>query len=139
MNVSAVGRTLTIQIAGAPSAQPGTVRTLQLHVASRNGRTTVRIYEHLAGVAGAWFGGILSVFGGGAGALVAGVTATATHSPAIVVGTLAAWVATVYVAARKLYGRSARKRDAELCDIFRKVVARAQDVIEHKCDPRRLR
>lgn len=139
VNVSAVGRTLTINTSIAQGRQMGKVRALQLHLASRNGRTQVRIYEDLTNTATQWFGGLLPGLGLGFGALVGGLTSNATHSPPIVVAAIATWVATIYFAARKIYGRSARTRDAQLRDILKRVVGRAQELIEEQREPRRLR
>lgn len=139
VNVSAVGRTLTINTATSQGRQMGTVRALQLHLASRNGRTQVRIYEDLTNTATQWFGGLFPGLGMGLGALVGGLTANATHSPPIVIAAIAAWVVTAYFAARKIYGRSARRRDAQLRDILKRVVGRAQELIEQHREPQRLR
>ena len=68
--VSAVGRTLTMTTSAARAAQGGMVRTLQLTVAVRNGRTVVRAFEDITGVAGGLYGGM----GAGLGVAIGSVT-----------------------------------------------------------------
>ena len=68
--VNAVGRTLTMTTSAARAAQGGMVRTLQLTVAVRNGRTVVRAFEDITGVAGALYGGM----GAGLGVAIGSVT-----------------------------------------------------------------
>ena len=68
--VNAVGRTLTMTTSAARAAQGGMVRTLQLTVAVRNGRTVVRAFEDITGVAGGLYGGV----GAGLGVAIGSVT-----------------------------------------------------------------
>jgi hypothetical protein len=68
--VNAVGRTLTMTTSAARAAQGGMVRTLQLTVAVRNGRTVVRAFEDITGVAGGLYGGM----GAGLGVAIGSVT-----------------------------------------------------------------
>jgi serine/threonine-protein kinase len=68
--VNAVGRTLTMTTGAARAGQGGMVRTLQLTVAVRNGRTVVRAYEDITGVAGGLYGGL----GAGLGVAIGSVT-----------------------------------------------------------------
>jgi len=68
--VNAVGRTLTMTTSAARAAQGGMVRTLQLTVAVRNGRTVVRAFEDITGVAGGLYAGV----GAGLGVAIGSVT-----------------------------------------------------------------
>ncbi len=56
--VSVVGRTLAISIGAAGQTRNGTVRLLQITVGARNGRTTIRAFEDITGLAGGLYGGI---------------------------------------------------------------------------------
>jgi serine/threonine-protein kinase len=130
VNVSAVGRSLTINTASAAGRQQfGSARSLQLHLASRNGRTQVRIYEDLTNSAGQWFIGLGVGAGVGTSALVGGLAGGLTHSGPIVVGAIGMWIATVFSTCRAIFGRTVRKRDLELQDILRRVIARAEQVL----------
>jgi hypothetical protein len=81
--VNAVGRTLTMTTSAARAAQGGMVRTLQLTVAVRNGRTVVRAFEDMTGVAGALYGGM----GAGLGVAIGSVTmAVLSKSAGAIVG-----------------------------------------------------
>ena len=139
VNVSAVGRSLTINTASAAGRQNfGPVRSLQLHLASRHGRTQVRIYEDLTTAAGQWFVGLGVGAGTGLSALIGGLTAATTHSPPLVVGMIALWLGTVFGTCRAIYGRTVRKRDAEMQDILRRVIARAEQVLDERRAAKRL-
>jgi hypothetical protein len=58
VNVSAVGRSMTVNTAIAAGRQAGQQRAFQLTLTSRNGRTQVRTYEDLTNVAMGWFMGL---------------------------------------------------------------------------------
>ena len=139
VNVSAVGRSLTVNTGSAAGRQNfGSVRSLQLHLSSRNGRTQVRIYEDLTQTAGQWFVGLGVGAGVGFSALIGGLTAAATQSPPLVIGMIGLWVGVVYSSCRAIYGRASRTRDAELQDILRRVIGRAEQLLEEKEGPKRL-
>jgi serine/threonine-protein kinase len=128
VNVSAVGRTMTINTAIASGRQANT-RALQLNLTSRNGKTQVRIYEDLSNAAVQWFVG-LGVGGGSAALAVAGaVVGNATNSAPLVVATVGVSLMAILGACRFMYGRSVRKRDAQLQDILRRVVAKSQQLL----------
>ncbi len=141
VTVSAVGRTLTINSTLAPGRQVGNVRALQLQVSSRNGRTRVRIYEDLQNVVMQWYMGVAVGAGSGLSALVGVMAARASESAPIVVGTLAALGGALLLGCRAMYMRTAKKRDAQLQDILRRVIARAQQCMDERSsgDPRRLK
>lgn len=137
VSVSAVGRSLTINTANAVGTQSG-ARSLQLHLASRNGRTQARIYEDLQMTAIQWFMGLGVGAGTGLSALVGGITAAVTHNPPVVIGAIALCIGTLYGSCRAIYGRTVRKRDAHLQDIMRRVVGRAEQILDEKQAPKRL-
>ena len=136
VNVSSVGRSLTINTANSSGRQMG--RALQMHLSSRNGRTQVRIYEDLTNTAVQWFVGLGVGAGTGLSALVGGLTAAATHSPPLVIGAVLMWIGTVYSSCRAIFGRSVRQRDAQLQDILRRVIGRAEQILEEKEGLKRL-
>ncbi|MEQ1693821.1 MAG: hypothetical protein ABMA00_21210, partial [Gemmatimonas sp.] len=139
VNVNAVGRSLTINTASNAAGKGfGTMRALQLHLASRNGRTQVRVYEDLTNSAGQWFAGLGIGLGTGVSAMVGGAAGAATHSPLIVVGAIALWIGSVYGACRTMFGRTVRKRDDQLQEILRRVIGRAEQILEERQSPRRL-
>jgi serine/threonine-protein kinase len=70
ITISAVGRTLTMSTSAARPGQNGMMRLLQITVAVRNGRTTIRAYEDISGIAGGLYGGL----GAGLGVALGSVT-----------------------------------------------------------------
>lgn len=114
--VNAVGRTLTINVNSARQAQQGMVRLLQVTVAVRNGRTTVRAYEDIAGVAGGLYGAI----GAGIGVATGGVAAAmASKSMGSLVG-VGIWLgilAGTLGGARVAFQYSSRSKQQELRDL----------------------
>lgn len=128
VTVSAVGRTLTITT-GVPSNRNGaTPRFIQIHLASRNGRTTVRAFEDLSQLAGGLFAGLGGGVGVGFGAMAAGLTAKfAAGPPVLAFVAIAAVVATAVGAARAIFGRLARARQDQLEKLVQRVIERAKD------------
>ncbi len=126
VTVSAVGRTLTVNTGMTSAQQGGSMRLVQVHVASRNGKTHVRVFENLGQVAGGLFAG-LGVGGGvGVGVLVAELVGNATHSAPIIIASLLGVLGAGYAASRLLYQRTVKKRDAELRSLLQRVVQRAR-------------
>jgi serine/threonine-protein kinase len=116
ITVSAVGRTLTINTNTTRPGQNGMIRLLQITVAVRNGRTTIRAFEDLGQTAGALFGGLGGGLGMGGGAMAMGLV-TKFGDP--VLG-LAAWGSTALLAlggARIAFGRTSRKKQRELREL----------------------
>ncbi len=132
VSVSSVGRTLTINTATPGGNSPGAGRALQLSLASRKGVTQLRVYEDLASVAVGWFVGL--GIGGGTGltALIAGLAVAATHDPVVAVGTAAGTLVSMYAAARAFFGRTSRKRDAEVQDLLKRVVEKARRLLAER-------
>ena len=89
-------------------------RRLQISIAPRNGRTTIRVDERLAPLIGGLFGGVVGGGGGGIGggmALPLGIALT--HSPLAGFGAFGATALAAYLTARGIYRkvRSSRERD----------------------------
>ncbi len=132
VNVSAVGRSMTVNTAIAAGRQAGQQRAFQLTLTSRNGRTQVRTYEDLTNVAMGWFMGLGVGAGTGMSALVGGLVANVTHSAPVVMGAIAAFLGGIYGTARYFYGRTAAKRDAQAQDVLRRVIERARQLQEER-------
>ncbi|MGH7569136.1 MAG: hypothetical protein ACREL9_09235 [Gemmatimonadales bacterium] len=76
----------------------------------RGGRTRIAIRENLAPSVGAIWGGI----GGGMGPIM-GILVGALHFPPIALGVIIPmWLATTYVTARTVYGRTVNRERREL-------------------------
>lgn len=131
VNVSAVGRTMTINTSIASGRQANT-RALQLNLTSRNGRTQVRVYEDLSNAATQWFAGL--GLGGGSAifAMVGATVGNATHSGWLVGAAVISAVAGMTALCRTLYKRSVRKRDTQLKDILNRVIVRANSILDDK-------
>lgn len=126
VNVSAVGRTLTINTSIGASRQGGVVRAVQMNVTSRNGRTQFRIYEDLSQTAVSWMVGLGVGAGTSLSALLGGMMANLTHSPPIVIGAVALMATLSFGTGRFFFVRSAKKKDAQLQEVLRRVIARAR-------------
>ncbi|MFN9795762.1 MAG: hypothetical protein ACK57A_05700 [Gemmatimonas sp.] len=128
--VNAVGRTLTINVNSARQAQQGMVRLLQVTVAVRNGRTTVRAYEDLSGVAA----GVYAALGAGIGVVAGGVTAaTLSKSMGSLVG-VGAWLgilAGTLGGARVAFQFSSRSKQQELRDLVLELARFASASLAH--------
>ena len=127
VTVSAVGRTLTVTTGMPSNRQGGMPRFIQVHLASRNGRTTVRAFEDLTQLAGGLFGGLGGGLGLGGGAMVAGlISGVAGGGAALVLAALASTVVGALATARFFFMRSARSRHDELERLVQRVIARAR-------------
>lgn len=128
--VNAVGRTLTINVNSARQAQQGMVRLLQVTAAVRNGRTTVRAYEDIAGVAGGLYGAI----GAGIGVATGGVAAAmASKSMGSLVG-VGIWLGILAGAlggARVAFQYSSRSKQQELRDLVLELARFASASLAH--------
>lgn len=79
ITVSVVGRTLTINIGSAAQTRHGTVRLLQITVGARNGRTTIRAFEDVTGLAGGLYGGLGAGLGLSMGPVTVAMLAKSTN------------------------------------------------------------
>lgn len=128
VTVSAVGRTLTVTTGMPSNRQGGMPRFIQVHLASRNGRTTVRAFEDLTQLAGGLFGGVGGGLGVGGGAMVAGlVSGVAGGGAALVVAALTTSILGAVATARFFFKRAASARREELDTLLQRVITRARD------------
>ena len=130
VTVSAVGRTLTVTSAASGGGRHNMPRRLQIHLTSRNGRTTVRAFEDLSQVATAMFMGI--GFGGSAmgASVITGIIMANTHNGQLALAAVGGVAVVAIGLARILYGRTSRKREAELLSVLQRVVARAKNSLQ---------
>ncbi|WP_411278903.1 serine/threonine-protein kinase [Gemmatimonas sp.] len=128
VTVSAVGRTLTVTTGMPTNRQGGMPRFIQVHLASRNGRTTVRAFEDMTQLAGGLFGGLGAGLGVGGGAMMAGILAqVAAVGPALAVAAAAGTLLAAFSAARFFFKRTASSRQDELEQLVRRVIARVRE------------
>ncbi len=124
--VSAVGRTLTITT-GMPTGRQGvSSRFLQVHLASRHGKTRVRVFEDLNQTALGLFLGLGMGAGLSGGMLSGGLVAGATHSPVAALAVGLSGIAMALLLARTLLKREVRKKSTELESLLHRVVSTAR-------------
>ena len=128
VNVSTVGRSLTATAATDPGGRNGIPRRLQIHVSSRNGRTTVRAFEDMTQLANAMMYGITMGGGFGGGSIMIGIIMGTTHNGALAIAGIASTLTIAYSLARRLYGRSSRKREREVREVLERVVRRGKEL-----------
>ena len=142
-SVSAVGRTMTINVGTTSSRQSGIDAPAQVHFTSRNGRTQARVFQDLSQTAGALFAGLGLGGGLGGGVIAAGVTAGPLHSPAAAIAVLIAMLGIANLTARVLFIRHAKKKERDLEALLQRVMGRArQSMLKHEAQkllPRRDR
>ncbi|HET9626947.1 MAG TPA: hypothetical protein VFP84_36560 [Kofleriaceae bacterium] len=101
---------------GEKSAGPFRVVT----VAVRDGQTTLTVSDRLTGLAGAIYGGVGGGVGGGALALpLAASAAVPALAPVFILG----WLGGVFLGARAIFKRAARRRAIALQQLFDALVA----------------
>lgn len=120
ISVSAIGRTLTISTNTSRPGQSGMVRLLQLTVAIRNGRTTIRAFEDIGGTAGALLGGVGGGVGMGVGAMTMGILAS-SQMPVVGVMAWAGILATALASGRMAFGRTSRNKQTELRELVQEL------------------
>ena len=123
VNVSAVGRTLSVSMPspGGGGSHGKTARLLQLHIASRSGRTTVRGFEDLSPIATGIFGGFMGGMGMGGGMALMGSMLSSGSGP-IAIGAWLSVLGGAYGTARFFFARTSRKRERELRETIERVV-----------------
>ena len=116
-------------------------RNLNVSVAVRGGRTTIRASERMTPMVGGVFGPIMGAGGGGLGGMVFGSTMAATHGDGfIAVSMWSGMVALAYGVARFTFGRVVKGRRTALREVVERVADEARTVIATPDDAgRRLR
>lgn len=93
---------------------PASTRILEISAAPRRGRTTIRVQEQLANVAGGLFGGIVGGLGGGGLGVVLPLSFALRLPFGLLPLVALAWVTTVYAVVRASFRGLATRRHAEL-------------------------
>lgn len=89
-------------------------------VTVRDGNTTLTVTDRLAGLAGAIYGGVGGgVGGGGLGLPILASTAVPVLAPVFILG----WIGGVFLGAREIYKRAARRRAVAMQQLFDALVA----------------
>jgi eukaryotic-like serine/threonine-protein kinase len=110
-------------------------RNLNVSVAVRGGRTTIRASERMTSAAGGVFGPIMGAGGGGLGGAVFGSMMGATHGDALIA--LPAWGSTILLAygvARFTFGRVVRGRRTALREVTERLADEARALIAATTD-----
>ena len=136
VTVSSVGRSLTVTTATGPGGRNGMPRRLQIHLSSRNGRTTVRAFEDMTQLANGMMVGITMGGGFGGGSLMVGIIMGTTHNGALALAGIASTLTIAYTISRTLFGRASRKREREVRDVLARVVRRGKELVA--ADAKRL-
>ena len=106
---STLGRSLVWTMQGVDRRRVAT-RTVQVTVAPRNGRTTIRIEEPLSQLGFGLFGGLMGGLGGGTSGIAMGIGMGVFNSAPIAVGLIGGFVTGSYLLARTIFGRMVRGR-----------------------------
>lgn len=132
VNISAVGRTLSITTGGSRHRAGNMPRVAQIQVSVRNGRTLIRAFEDLTQISGGLFGGVGFGAGMGMSPLMFGVVLKATHEPMLAgLGVLATFL-TAQITARTIFTRTSRKREKSLRDLVERLARLAQTEVANK-------
>jgi serine/threonine protein kinase len=124
--VSQLGRSFSWSMSRGGSGR----RDLEVLVSVRAGVTRITIQENLALVIGQIFGGIGGGLGGGGMGPIMGIFVGAMHMhPAYLLGVIPAWLTTVYVTARTVYGRSWKSRARELENLADRLERLARELV----------
>jgi serine/threonine protein kinase len=136
VTVSVVGRSLTVTSASSNSGRNGMPRRTQIHISSRNGRTTVHALEDMSSLATGMFMGITMGGGFGGGSGIMGAVMGATQNGWLAGAALLGSLSVAYTIARTLFVRKSRMRENELREVLRRVVRRGKELVAD--DPRKL-
>lgn len=132
VNISAVGRTLSITTGGSRQRGGSMPRMAQIQVSVRNGRTLIRAFEDLTQMSGGLFGGVGFGAGMGLSPLMFGVVLKATHEPMLAgLGVLATFL-TAQITARTIFTRASRKREKSLRELVERLARLAQTELANK-------
>jgi len=112
-------------------ANPGASRrNLEVVVSIRGGRPRITIQENLAPLAGAMYGGIGGVMGGGGMGPIMGIFVGALSFPAPAMAMIVPlWLATTYATARTAYRMMTRRRVRELEELADRLATLARELV----------
>lgn len=129
-SASTVGRTLTFTTVGSDLSARSS-RRLQVTVAARAGRTTIRVFEDFSHAAGGVIGGVVGGVGGGVGGAAAGVIMSVTQNALIAFPTMFGVAAVAFGATRFGISRWSARRARELRIGAERVAARALELVHY--------
>jgi hypothetical protein len=124
--VSQLGRSFT----WAPTRSEYLRRDLEIVVTVRGGCTRITILENMKALAGSVFGGIGGGMGGGGMGPIVGIGIGALGlNPLFLIGLIPAWIGTVFVTARTVYGKQSGKRVRELEELADRLAQVTRELI----------
>jgi len=121
--VSVLGRTLSWRTTPSMQRHGRRGRDVSVTIATRGGKTGIRVEETTTNVAGGLFGGLMGGLGGGGGGAAIGIGMGTMHSVAAGFGLWGALIGGSYLLARTIYGSISRSRAAELATLADRLVA----------------
>lgn len=128
--VNVVGRTLTFTAMGSgASARSG--RRLQVTIAARAGRTTIRAFEDFGQAAGGIIGGIVGGVGGGVGGATAGVIMSVTQNALVAFPAMFGVAALAFGVTRFGISRWSDRRARDLSAGVGRVAARVLELVHY--------
>jgi serine/threonine protein kinase len=108
------------------------LRSIEVAVTVRGGKTRITVQENLGGLIGAIFGGIGGGMGGGGLGPIIGITAGALHAPPLLFFTIPAWLLTAYLTARTSFHYSVRRREKTLSYLVDRLADLGRELIGEK-------
>ncbi|MHB1297515.1 MAG: serine/threonine-protein kinase [Gemmatimonadaceae bacterium] len=126
-SVSTVGRTLTFTSSAASPAR-GSARRLQVTIASRGGRTTIRAFEDLRQTAYGIVGGVSGGVGGGLGGAMAGVIIGLTQNPLFALPAMLGIAGLAFGISRLGVSRWSARKDRDLHAAVERLAARVGEL-----------
>ena len=128
-SVGTVGRTLTFTSSAASPAR-GSARRLQVTIASRGGRTTIRAFEDLRQTAYGIMGGVSGGVGGGLGGAAFGVIMGVTQNPLLALPAMFGIAGLAFGISRLGVSRWSARRDRDLRAAVERLAARVGELSE---------
>ncbi|HEY8175070.1 MAG TPA: serine/threonine-protein kinase [Gemmatimonadaceae bacterium] len=108
------------------------MRSIEVAVTVRGGKTRITVQENLGTLIGAIFGGIGGGMGGGGMGPIVALTAGALHAPPLLAFMIPAWLATVYSIARTSFHYAVRRRQKVLTYLADRLAELSHELIgEH--------
>jgi len=127
--VSQLGRSFSWTMNPSPTSR----RDVEVTVSVRGGRTRITVRENMGPIIGPIFGGICGGVGGGGLGAVMGIAMGGLGMPGIAMAAIVpAWLTGVFVAARTVYGTTARQRENDSRRLAERLVALAEDLIAER-------
>ena len=105
------------------------IRSIEVAVTVRGGKTRITVQENLGNLIGAIFGGIGGGLGGGGAGPMVGITAGALHAPAALAFMIPAWLGLVYLTARTSYYYAVKRREKTLTLLIDRLTDLSRDLI----------